>query len=197
MVKVFLNPSNQDYNDYVGGGNEEEYMNLIVDAMIPYLRASGIQFERSSPWESLTEVIERTNEEPFDYVLSLQSASAPPDLAEMLRGPEVYFYAFSHRGRAAAQLVESNLKAIYPQPNLVSSIPNKTSRILRDAPRPSVLVNVGYHDNATDAQWIRENIDTIARQLVLSISEYLGTPFVDIGETDLFGRRSLNKMGVL
>lgn len=197
MVTVFLNPSNQEYNEFAGGGNEEEYMNLIVDAMIPYLRASGIQFERSNPWDALSEVIEQTNEQPFDYVLTLQSSSAPPELSGSLRGPEVYYYAFSHRGRSAAQLVESNLKAIYPQPNLVTSVPNKTSRILRDTPRPSVLVNLGYHDNETDAQWIRDNVDTIARQLVLSIAEYLGTPFVDVGGTNFFGSRIQYKMGML
>ena len=191
MARVFLNPSNQEFNNYIGGGNDEEYMNLIVDAMVPFLRASGIEFDRSNPWEALPVVIERTNEQLYDYVLTLQSTSAPPDLSGSLRGPEVYYFAFSHRGRAAAQLVESNIKAIYPQPNLVTMVPNKTLRILRDTPRPSVLINLGYHDNVTDAEWIRENIDTIARQLVLSISEYLGIPFIDVSETDLFGSLNL------
>ena len=45
MPSVYLSPSLQEYNPYIDGGNEEYYMNLIADAMEPYLRASGIDFE--------------------------------------------------------------------------------------------------------------------------------------------------------
>jgi hypothetical protein len=41
MPTIYLSPSTQEFNPYNGGGNEEYYMNLIADAMIPYLEASG------------------------------------------------------------------------------------------------------------------------------------------------------------
>ena len=31
---------------------------------------------------------------------------------------------------------------------------------------PSVLLEIGYHDNYEDAQWIENNIDPIAQSLV-------------------------------
>ena len=37
MATIYLSPSLQPYNSYVGGGNEQEYMNLVADAMEPYL----------------------------------------------------------------------------------------------------------------------------------------------------------------
>ena len=40
MPKVFLSPSTQEWNPYIDGGNEEQYMNLIADRMEPYLRSS-------------------------------------------------------------------------------------------------------------------------------------------------------------
>ena len=46
MPSVYLSPSLQEYNPYIDGGNEEYYMNLIADAMEPYLRASGIDFRQ-------------------------------------------------------------------------------------------------------------------------------------------------------
>ena len=49
MPKIYLSPSLQEYNPYVDGGNEEYYMNLIADAMEPYLNSSGIQFTRNEP----------------------------------------------------------------------------------------------------------------------------------------------------
>ena len=49
MPSVYLSPSTQEFNQFVNGGTEEEYANLIVDYMIPYLRASGITYTRNTP----------------------------------------------------------------------------------------------------------------------------------------------------
>ena len=37
MPDVYLSPSTQDYNPYIIGGSEKYYMNLLADAMEPYL----------------------------------------------------------------------------------------------------------------------------------------------------------------
>ena len=37
MPSIYLSPSLQPYNKYVNGGDEQYYMNLIADAMEPYL----------------------------------------------------------------------------------------------------------------------------------------------------------------
>ena len=47
MASVFLSPSTQEWNPYLTGGNEEEYMNFVVDGMEPYLKESGIFFGRN------------------------------------------------------------------------------------------------------------------------------------------------------
>ena len=44
---------------------------------------------------------------------------------------------------------------------------------------PSVLVEVAYHDNEDDANWIIDNIGTIGRALAESVAEYFGVPFVN------------------
>ena len=43
MPTIYLSPSTQESNLFVSGGSEEYYMNLIADAMVPYLNSSGIQ----------------------------------------------------------------------------------------------------------------------------------------------------------
>ena len=48
MPSIYLSPSTQEFNPYVGGGNEEEYMNLLADAIEPYLAASGIRYVRNA-----------------------------------------------------------------------------------------------------------------------------------------------------
>ena len=42
-----------------------------------------------------------------------------------------------------------------------------------------MLIEFAYHDNPEDAEWLRANIDAIARSVVLSLTEYFRIPFVE------------------
>lgn len=179
MPTVYLSPSTQEYNTFVTGNSEEYYANLIVDAMIPYLRASGIDFVRNDPGGTVSDSIASSNAGNFDFHLAVHSNAAPPNLAGMLRGPDVYYYATSTRGKNDAEIIANNLKMIYPLPDLVSVVPTTTLAELRRTKAPAVLVEVAYHDNWEDATWIINNIEAIGRNLSLSVADILGVPFVE------------------
>ncbi len=179
MPTVYLSPSVQEYNPFIIGGSEEYYMNLIADAMIPYLRACGIGFARNDPGVTLSQVVARSNSGGYDLHLALHSNSSPENLKGILQGPDVYYYTTSVQGSRAAEKVAANLEAIYPNPKLVSIIPTTILAELRKTKAPAILVQVAYHDNYADATWIRDNIELIAKNLVLSMADYLGVPFVN------------------
>ena len=62
MPKIYLSPSTQEYNPYVtGNGSEEYFMNLVADAMEPYLLANGIQFSRNTPDMTAASSIRQAN----------------------------------------------------------------------------------------------------------------------------------------
>ena len=50
---------------------------------------------------------------------------------------------------------------------------------LRRTKAPAVLVEVAYHDNVDDANWIKNNINAIGRNFALSVADILGVPFVE------------------
>ncbi len=180
MPRVYLSPSTQEFNQFSNGGNEEYYMNRIVDAMIPYLRSSGIEFTRNNPGDSVSNIIERSNEIPYDLHLALQSRSTPDGNHTPLRGIDVYYYATSSiSGEKAAYIIYENLKNIYPVPELVSFIPNLTMLELSLTDAPAVLAELGYYDNLQDALWIENNIDEIGRNLAMSVADFLNVPFVE------------------
>ena len=176
MPTIYLSPSTQEFNPYNGGGNEEYYMNLIVDDMEPYLTASGIRFVRNTPQMTAASSIAASNSGNYDLHFAIHSnASGTGDGSR--RGSEVYYSPASARGKRLADIVAKNLQLIYPLPNGVKTVPTTTLGEVTRTKAPSVLVEVAYHDNAEDAQWIRENIDAIAANLVYSITEYFGVPF--------------------
>lgn len=179
MPTVYLSPSTQEYNTFVTGNSEEYYANLIVDAMIPYLNASGIDFVRNDPNGTVSDSIASSNAGNYDFHLAVHSNAAPPNLAGMLRGPDVYYYVTSTRGRRDAEIIANNLKQIYPLPDLVTVVPTTTLAELRRTKAPAVLVEVAYHDNWEDATWIINNIETIGRNLALSVADILGVAFIE------------------
>ena len=180
MPSVYLSPSTQEFNRFINGGNEEYYMNRIVDAMIPYLRASGIEFARNSPGDSVEKSIERSNEFPYDLHLALHSRGTEAGAPTTDRGVNVYHFFFSPvNGEKAAYIIAQNLKTIYPRPDLVSVIPNLNMVELRYTNAPAVLAELGYDDNIQDALWLESNIPAIGRNLALSTAEFLNVPFVE------------------
>jgi len=179
MPKIFLSPSLQEWNPYVDGGNEEYYMNLIADAMEPYLRASNIEFDRNSPEQTLTQAIGQSNKGNYDLHFAIHSNAAPENLAGKLSGADFYFYPTSSKGKEAATVISENYKKIYPNPSNVEIIPTTTLAEVKRTKAPAVLAEVAYHDNPTQAQWIRDNINEIGKNLAEGIALYLGVPFVE------------------
>ncbi|MGI6751227.1 MAG: N-acetylmuramoyl-L-alanine amidase family protein [Anaerovoracaceae bacterium] len=179
MPSIYLSPSLQEFNQYIIGGNEEYYMNLIADAMVPYLRAMGIDFTRNNPNDTLSAVIAQSNAGNYDLHLALHSNASPEAIAGTYQGPEVYYYTTSLEGERAAQIIANNLKLIYPNPDLIMVVPTTALAELRQVIAPSVLVEIAYHDNYEDALWIANNIDLIARNLSLSLADYFGIPFIE------------------
>lgn len=180
MPSVFLSPSTQEYNLYVDSSNSEEYyMNLIAEAMEPYLTASGILFQRNDPNLTVGGSVRLSNAGNYDIHLALHSNAASPALAGTIRGTDVYFYEGSPEGEALAQIIADNMADIYPNPDLVRTVPNRTLYELRNTNAPTVLVEIAYHDNPEDAAWIVNNVYTIARVLALSLTQYFGIPFVE------------------
>lgn len=178
MPTVYLSPSLQEFNPFYGGGNEEYYMNLIADAMEPYLRASGIDFVRNNPEDSLTKTINDANASGSQLHLAIHSNASSADRAGSNTGVQVYYYPTSTRGQNFANIIRDNYKNLYFDPSNVISIPATNLAEIRRTNAPAALVEVAFHDNPTDAQWIRENIDGIARTLSQSVADYFGVPLV-------------------
>ena len=177
MPIIYLSPSTQEKNEYVNGGTEEQYMNLLADKMVPYLDASGIRYVRNTPEMTAASSIAASNRGNYDLHLALHSNAAPEGQYGQARGILVFYYPGSVQGQRAATLVADGLKTLYPLPNRVRAEPTTSVGEVRRVRAPSVFLELGYHDNPDDALWIQENLPRIAANLVLSLTEYFGLPY--------------------
>lgn len=179
MPIIYLSPSTQEWNYYVNGGTEEEWMNLLADKMVPYLDASGIRYTRNTPSMTAASSIAASNAGNYDLHLALHSNAAPEGRYGTVRGSIVFYYPSSEKGKRAAELIADGLKAIYPLPNKVRAEGTTAIGEVRRVRAPSVFLELAFHDNLEDANWIKNNLDAVARNIVLSLTEYFGIPFYE------------------
>ncbi len=178
MPTIYLSPSTQENNYYVTGGTEEYYMNLLADAMVPYLLSNGIQYVRNTPDMTAGSSIRQANAGRYDFYLALHSNAAGEGNYGNVRGIIAFYYPTSTNGKRAADIFAANLRTIYPLPNLVRTQATTTLGEVAQSRFPAVLLELGYHDNYEDAVWIDGHLTQIAQNLVLSLTEYFGLPFI-------------------
>lgn len=179
MPIIYLSPSTQEWNHYVNGGTEEYYMNLLADEMVPFLDASGIRYSRNTPDMTAASSIVASNAGNYDLHLALHSNAAAGSQAGKARGSIAFYYPTSSDGKRAAQLIVDGLKTIYPDPNLVRTEATTSLGEVARVRAPAVLLEVAFHDNLADANWIKNNLPEIARILVLALTEYFDIPFFE------------------
>ncbi|MDR0919362.1 MAG: N-acetylmuramoyl-L-alanine amidase [Oscillospiraceae bacterium] len=178
-MRIFLSPSTQEWNGYVNGGTEEEYMNLLADRIEPYLRASGISYTRNDPARNVRGAIDDSNASYYDAHIALHSNAAGEANSGKVRGLDVYYAPNDTKGKQIAEIMANNFKKIYPLPDRVRAISSTNLGELTETKAPAVLLEIGYHDNVEDATWLKNNLNSIAKNIVESLDDYFGIPFVN------------------
>ena len=179
MPIIYLSPSTQEKNMYVtGSGSEEYWMNRLADAMIPYLNSCGIRYTRNTPEMTAGSSIRQANSGWYDFYLALHSNAAAPENYGNVRGIIAFYYPSSTKGQLAAQIFVNNLRTIYPLPDQVVTRSTTSLGEVRDSKFPAVLLELAYHDNVDEATWIETHLPDIARNLVLSLTDFFDIPFI-------------------
>lgn len=180
MPRIYLSPSTQEYNPYItGNGSEEYFMNLLADDMESFLRANAIRWKRNSPDMTAASSIAQSKQSTYDFYLALHSNASGDGRNEgRVRGIIAFYYPTSRNGKRAAELFVANLKRIYPLPDRVFTRATTSLGEVRQPTPPSVLLELGFHDNRADVQWVESNLQLIAQNLVESLCEYFGVPFI-------------------
>ena len=181
MSTVFLSPSLQDFNPYVtGNGSEADFMNRLADEMTPGLLLNGVGLSRSDRSGGVVDAIAKSNAYGPDLHVSLHSNASPDGMEGRMQGPEIYYYKNSAEGLRAAELIAAQLGQVYPFGETVSLIPtdDELAELVRTK-APAVFIEVGYHDNPSDAAWIESSLPSIADAINRGIADYLEIPYSD------------------
>ncbi|MGI6366170.1 MAG: N-acetylmuramoyl-L-alanine amidase family protein [Bacillota bacterium] len=181
MAVIYLSPSTQKGNIGVGDyGTEEERMNQVADHTERVLKEHGHTVHRNDRAMGLREAVAYSNSLNPDLHLAIHSNAMPdPGTA---RGAEIYCLHFGTEGEEFAKCVYEELEKITPTPGRGVKEghshfgPGVPLYELANTTAVSALVEVAFHDQPEDAEWIMANIEEIGIALAKGILAYLETP---------------------
>lgn len=164
MSKIYLSPSSQTANIWTDGTTEaarmQEFSNLVKSG----LEAKGHTVYGNDNSLTLDERIAKSNSLSVNAHVALHSNAGGG------KGPEVYYYATSTKGKSLASNIESKLKALYGSSR---GIKTDSLKETKETTAVAALIEIAFHDNETDVAWMKNNKQKIADAIVDGIVAYL------------------------
>lgn len=172
---IYLSPSAQEYNIGYGDFGSEEYrMNRIADLVEKMLKNQGYTVYRNNPNEKLSQIVRESNEINPDIHVALHSNASGDGFNA--QGPEIFANRPNTPGDRLANLIYNEIMQIYPDPTKGRGVLHTSSlyEVIRTN-APAVLLEVAFHDNPDDAEWIINNESQIAQAIVNGINSYFSS----------------------
>jgi N-acetylmuramoyl-L-alanine amidase len=165
--KVYLSPSTQENNIGTDNfGTEEQRMNIIADYMVQELQ-KYFDVRRNRPEMTLSQVIQDSNAWGADIHVAVHSNAGGGE------GTEIWHYPGSINGKRLAECIYKQLAPLSPGKDRGVKSNNNFAE-LKKTKAVAVIIEVGFHDNVTDAEWIKSHPKQIADAINKGIFEYAG-----------------------
>lgn len=181
-MKIYLSPSTQENNVGVGNyGTEEKRMNQLTDILQALLVKYGYQVFRNNPSMSLTEVVRDSNAKAPDLHFAIHTNAGGG------RGCEIYCHKFGGNGEKYARAIYKFIEPLTPSAD--RGVKEGANHFGQDKPlyelayttAPAVLVEIIFHDNETDAEFLVNNMQPLATAILNGINEVAGVdPIVEL-----------------
>ncbi|MGI6199488.1 MAG: SPOR domain-containing protein [Christensenellales bacterium] len=176
MPKIYLSPSTQEANHCQMGDTEEQHCNRIMDLIVPYLEAAGIEYQRNTP--QMTHISSKDASNAYKPELHYALHSNATGTSKKIRRHIVYCLR-GGKAEQFAQILCDKQAEIYPEKNEIQPPYAKLTEIYYTN-APSVIDEIAFHDQIDDAKWIHDNIAAIARNKAQAICQFFGVPFVEL-----------------
>ncbi|GAB6154738.1 hypothetical protein JCM17380_34880 [Desulfosporosinus burensis] len=170
MKRIYISPSSQEHNLGIGHfGTEEAVMNKIADALMPLLVTDGrFEVRRNTPSMDVCEMAEDSNQFKADIHVAIHSNAGGGE------GTEVYAFGPATKSEQLAQALYKQVAPLSPGVDRGVKYNPALLEVGNSVHATSALIEVGFHDNALDSEWMIQSPSVIAGALYLGICDYYG-----------------------
>ena len=171
--KIYISPSSQPANSYaVGNTNEQEQCRKIAAALEKELDRCGFNSKAGLSGTMYTRVAE-SNNMGADLHLPIHTNAFDGKVA----GLRIMIYRKGDEAEKIANAIMDSLAPITPgESDGVSVYPNLYE--ISDSKAICVYVEVGFHDNKEEAQWIIDHTNEIAVAIAKGLCKHYGVKYV-------------------
>lgn len=169
MENIYLSPSSQPENKYaVGNTNEQEQCRKIASVLEKKLVARGLPAAAGLSGTMYTRVAE-SNKMKSKLHLPIHSNAANGKVG----GLRIFVYKMGGEAEKIAKAIMETLAPITPgTSDSISAQPGLYEIYASDA--ICVYIEVGFHDNPEEAQWIIDHTEDIAEAICKGLCNYYG-----------------------
>ena len=173
MKKIYLSPSDQDYNEYaVGNTNEAVQCRKIAVALAAALERCGFQ-AKAGLEDGMSLRIRQSNEWGADLHLCIHTNAHNTHV----KGTRLFCKDLTGEGYKACKAVMAALAPITPGQSDNISVYNFYE--VKNANAPVVYLEVAFHDNKEEAAWIIDHIEDIAEAVCKGVCDHYGVTYTD------------------
>jgi len=172
MINIILSASQQSWNPCKAGDTEQDHTHLIAQAMSELLKSYDCNV-------CLIPKIGGTENETLKKVVDYSNAFVKNNPANLSFHLDIHSDAYNGKsyGASGYYLSESGkefIQCVYNALSLITpwadrGISKQNFYVLRGTQAIAGLIEVSFHDEATQAKWIHSNIQQIAQALVNGI----------------------------
>lgn len=155
--------------------NEETEMNKIADILIPLLVKDGrLTVKRNSPSMGIYQVAADSNNFKADIHIAIHSNSGGGV------GTEVFAYGPKTNSERLAQALHNQIAPLSPGNDRGVKFNPRLVEVGNMVGATAALIELGFHDNQSDATWMAYNHPMIAQALYNGICDFFGHAYVSL-----------------
>lgn len=172
--KIYLSPSNQVNNVYSAGNtNECVQCNRIAEAARTALERCGFTVKKAAQGQNMNTSIQESNAWNADLHIQIHTNAYN---GAVTGGTLVMLYSMATENKKAGEAILSAVAPISPGPDYALHI-NPELAELNGTTAIAVYLEVEFHDTATGAKWIINNIKPIGEAICKSVCKYYGVTY--------------------
>lgn len=176
--KIYVSPSDQNGNLYATGNtNEMVQCQKIAVNLVAALKRCGFEAMTNLTAE-MEERVDQSNSWGADLHLPIHTNA----FNTQVQGTRLMCWELGGEGDKICQAIMKTLAPITPgSSDSVTAYP--TLYEIKNANAPTAYVEVAFHDNKTESDWIIKNIEAIAEAICKGICNYYGYTYSKTGST--------------
>lgn len=179
MPIVYFKTKTLNNYQFPDGSSDRYYIELLLDEITSCLNANAIRYEILSSDKNM--MLNTKNEEYI--IINFEMSNDESDNLEKNKGIKIIFTEGNPMSKRMSDILLNNIKRISNEDLNLEILSETTNPELQNINQITVVFENLLNSNTIE--WLRQNIDEIANQFIMSLTEYFGLPFVPCSDLNI------------